>query len=45
MYIYILKIIGILIIVAVLAFTRALYVNASRLEEEIEAEGGDSGER
>lgn len=45
MYIYILKIIGILIIVAVLAFARALYVNASRLEKEIEAEGGGSGEK
>ena len=31
--------------VAVLAFARALYVNALRLEKEIEAEGGDSGER
>jgi len=40
-----LKIIGILIIVAVLAFAWALYVNASRLEKEIEAEGGDSGKK
>jgi hypothetical protein len=34
-----------LIIVAVLAFAWALYVNASRLEEEIEAERGGSGEK
>jgi uncharacterized membrane protein YukC len=45
LYIYILKIIGILIIVAVLAFAWALYVNASRLEKEIESEGGDSGKK
>jgi len=31
--------------VAFLAFARALYVNASRLEEEIKAEGGGSGEK
>jgi len=34
-----------LIIVAVLAFAWALYVNVSRLEKEIEAERGDSGEK
>lgn len=44
MSIYILKIIGILIIVGLLAFAGTLYVNVSRLEKEIEAESEDSGE-
>ncbi len=37
----ILKIIGILMIISVLAVGRYLFVNASKLEKEIEAEGRD----
>ncbi len=44
MYIYILKIVGVLIIVAILAFAGTLFMNVSRLEEEIEAERHDLGE-
>ena len=38
MSVFILKILGILIIFAILAFAGKLWVNASRLEKEIEAE-------
>jgi hypothetical protein len=40
----ILKIIGILMIISVSAISGYLFVNASRLEKEIEAEGQDQGE-
>ena len=44
MYIYILKIVGVFIIIAVLAFAGTLFMNVSRLKEEIEAEKHDLGE-
>ncbi len=42
--VFLLRIVGVLIIVSVLVFAWTLFVNASRFEEEIEAESGDSGE-
>ena len=39
-----LKIIGLIIIAAVLAFAWTLWVNATSLEKEIEAESGHTGE-
>ena len=42
MSIFIIKIIGVLIISAVLAFAGKLWVSASRLEKEIEAESEES---
>ena len=41
---HILKVIGILIMITVLAFAWKFWVNASRIEKEIEAESGASGE-
>ena len=44
MSIFILKTIGVLIIFAVLGFAGKLWVSASRLEKEIEAESEESTE-
>ncbi len=38
MTIFLLKIIGLVIVTAIAAFAGLIYVNASRMEEEIEAE-------
>jgi hypothetical protein len=43
--IFILKVIGILVMAAVLAFAGKLWVNASQLEREIEGEIAGSGDR